>query len=618
VWCWSALALAHPPVLLPLAPAPVVELPEGRAWPTIADTTGHWRDRSFLDVPVRVAGREVFGGGTSYRFQGGRLSQVVTRTPNRTVRSAVFGTPAVARSVGTEGVPAGTVVVEAGWYATTDGLLPVHRVTVDSGHGVWTSLVGADGALVRREGPPDAGGTLTVRHHERAVTADPLVESPLRFATVETASGALAVTDDLGAWSLPEAGTVRLEGPWFVADDRRGTNFVLDVDGDAVLDAPDDQGELDAFVFAHQVRDTWLPYAADHPWLTTPVNLAIDLPPAGCNAYYWGYTLHFYRPMPACWAPAQTADVVYHEWGHGLHFQGRVSGPFDLAASEGMADVVAWLILRDPNVAGPLFKDGQGFRDLDEVRRYPEDVDPLDSHFSGLILSGAMINLVGLWEDEPGRFESWLLTFMSVGPTLESAWDDALFADDDDGNVANGTPGECALARAFAPHGYGPLVNGWTLDLLHEPPMDPPGDAEIPLTVQVDSNLNRCLELADAGVSVVYAVDDGEPATLALTGSGDEATGALPALPPGAVVTYHFTGALDGTELDDTEFSFTVGEIAEPPPPDPTEEPAGSEPSGTDEPDPETAAGGCGCATGPSTSWAWLGLAGLAIFRRRR
>lgn len=600
------------PYVLPLLPPPQILVDVGdREVP--AEPTRVWGPLAITEVPTIVDGVRVFRGDTSIRAVGGRVAQVVVRTP-RVPTVGTFPT-----HVG-ETLPGVILEEERVWFPTGDGLVAARWVTTDTGHEL---VVDGDGRVRFRAGPPHGAGTVAALHHPRRPD-DPLVASPLVGVTLRGAAGD-TVTDDAGAWSLSDAApTVSLEGPWFTVDDQGGAALSAVVgDGDVVLDHPDDLSELDAWVAATTVRAAWLPYGPGHEWLEGNVTLEVDQALASCNAYYWAWTLHFYRPVRSCFPPAQHADVVWHEWGHGLHDHSR-AGPFDLALSEGAADVVAWRLSGDDVIARGLFKDGTGFRDLSEVRRFPDDADDYDAHETGRIVSGALRALSLDWADEPaGTFERWFLAWLAVGPAMESAYDDALVADDDDGDLQNGTPHECDLAVAFGPHGYGPLQDGFgRVTAQHEPPRALVADGPTPVVVEWETDLDRCFDVEPGDVALVVTVDGGDEQRADLVGEGARAEGSLPSAPPGAVVRWRFEGEVHGevVDLPGRGGWYELTAAGEGPPPDEDPDPTASPTTPTTTPAADDQAGaepaGCGCASSAPAPWGFGALAALALRRR--
>jgi len=170
------------------------------------------------------------------------------------------------------------------------------------------------------------------------------------------------------------------------------------------------------------------------------------------------------NPRPCSGTTAQMASVVYHEYGHGINDRfyeenGSPDGMINGATHEGMADVVAALIEDWPEQGRGFFGPGTFVNNLDNTNRYPDDISG-EVHNDGLIISGAFWDLrlntdlvtaqylhhyamYGL-PDDPNNgiaFSEWFI--------------EVLVADDDDGNISNGTPNFAAINDAFNQHSIG-------------------------------------------------------------------------------------------------------------------------------------------------------------------
>jgi uncharacterized protein (TIGR03382 family) len=110
---------------------------------------------------------------------------------------------------------------------------------------------------------------------------------------------------------------------------------------------------------------------------------------------------------------------------------------------------------------------GRGFffsddplREIDPVGteyRWPQDIEEI--HHTGMIISGAFWDLRKAFIAAYGYDQGELLTNKLYVASLRRAISiptcliEALAADDDDGNLSNGTPHECAIREAFGAHG---------------------------------------------------------------------------------------------------------------------------------------------------------------------
>ena len=192
--------------------------------------------------------------------------------------------------------------------------------------------------------------------------------------------------------------------------------------------------------------------------LTTNVNHAQH-----CNAFWDpnGQTLNFfsagtYMDM-TCANSGLIADVIFHEWGHGL--DDNTGGIDDHGMSEGFGDAIAMYMNQDYIIGKEFFpEEHKPVRDLSEVKVYPEDVSD-DPHVTGQIVAGAWWDLnqglkaaLGATKahDLMGKF---LFKGIYEFPKMSDVYQATLVLDDDDGDLTNGTPNLCIINAAFKKHG---------------------------------------------------------------------------------------------------------------------------------------------------------------------
>jgi uncharacterized protein (TIGR03382 family) len=191
--------------------------------------------------------------------------------------------------------------------------------------------------------------------------------------------------------------------------------------------------------------------------ITANVNLAQN-----CNAFFDGRTVNFFRASAECQNTGLLQDVVYHEYGHAVHAAEIIDGvgAFDTAMSEGAADFFAAQITGDPKMGVGFFHSDRPLRNIDpddKENRWPQDIGEV--HKTGLIFGGTFWDLRKDLIETLGEDEGIALTKKifagalrrSVG--IPSSLIEALAADDDDGNLANGTPHECSIRNAYGRHG---------------------------------------------------------------------------------------------------------------------------------------------------------------------
>ena len=331
-----------------------------------------------------------------------------------------------------------------------------------------------------------------------------------------------------------------------------------------------------------------------HNWHknTDPSSTAMDLPvvihlwyeggPFGGNdqepnAFSNGDTIMFLGLSDQSMAMADGGSVLYHEYGHSINnlFAESLGGTFNNAtAQEGIADVVAAMIEDHPRVGLGVFvnEPTRSIRDADNELRYPEDIEG-ESHHDGQILSGAFWDLRKLTDNET---TTRLLHFARYGlpddqqdGMMFGEWFlEVLTADDDDGNLNNGTPHCDEIIEAFKKHGIGPDLFLQT-SFLHEPLPDT-DDTKNNYTVQFNFSSLGLKGGGDQHAIVEYWTNR-DPQRVSMEAFADDADGfaaLIPAQRAGTMVNYSIyrVGAegeentlLSGRGAVDGVYSFLVG-----------------------------------------------------------
>ncbi len=203
-------------------------------------------------------------------------------------------------------------------------------------------------------------------------------------------------------------------------------------------------------------------YAAS-PWFARPLTANTNLTRT-CNAHWdtlFG-TVNFYSGDGRCANSGLIADIIYHEWGHGL--DANTGGIIDPAFSEGFGDIVS-MVMTGSHVVGPDFGlNGGAVRDLEPDRVYPRDVNN-SVHDTGLIIGSTFWSLFKALKERYSEDEALVILRRYVFQmifTVErytDVYDALLVIDDDDADLSNGTPNLCLLNKIFNRHGLA-TVNG--------------------------------------------------------------------------------------------------------------------------------------------------------------
>lgn len=218
--------------------------------------------------------------------------------------------------------------------------------------------------------------------------------------------------------------------------------------------------ERDVFKTINDVHDffqTFAPgFAFANQLMTARVNIANS-----CNAY-WDGTINFYQAGGGCGNTGQMMDVVAHEYGHGIQ-QAILGGQGNEGLGEGNGDVIGFL-MSGSSMIGRGFYDCTatgGIRDANNTLRYPENVVGQEIHAAGRVIAGfhwdAMQDQIaeyGSW----GRYSTaydWHWGRALQLPMTQPAQVLATFiANDNDGNLSNGTPQFNAYCLGATNHGF--------------------------------------------------------------------------------------------------------------------------------------------------------------------
>jgi hypothetical protein len=285
-----------------------------------------------------------------------------------------------------------------------------------------------------------------------------------------------------------------------------------------------------------------------HPslaWLDQTLQVFVN-EAGSCNALSTGDDIHFFAGDATCENTARIVDIVLHEFGHSLHVQSHLAGEVDSALGEGAADFFAANLVGDSGIGRGLSFDDVSVRELDPIgseRRFPEDFEG-SVHNAGLIIGGALWDLRTALIAELGAAagiaatERVYLGVLQLAPDIATSYQAALLGDDDDGDLTNGTPHECAIEAAFAAHG---LVPGFEETALSTPVVE---GRTISITVTTPVG-RACPPKLVTGIDLVVGDE-----TIAMTAEGARYRGELPAPPGPAVVSYHVIARFDdGSEL---------------------------------------------------------------------
>jgi hypothetical protein len=367
---------------------------------------------------------EVASDGLSYAFKPARQLEATSAT------GELFS---IVTEVGTERVLQWNSL-HLKISSTVQGV--VNNRSVNDG----TSTLG----LPRVQGTYGSGGWFGNR---RTVTADAKgrLEAPngVRSLTVTLSSPVVQVAHSSGKSAALE----------LISDARGGLLF--DAERNSTL------AENTTFYHITVARD-WAKGYISAPWFDKPVTANVNIADS-CNAFWNGRSVNFFNAggkrgrdgtIRDCNNTGEIADVVYHEWGHGL--DNNTGGIDDGAYSEGIGDIVSMLIT-DSNLVGPgFFADGKPVRDLEGEYSYPKDKGEV--HKEGLIIGSTWWHMTGALKEKYGAdvgrqtASRWFLKSLYTTSQYTDSYQALLVLDAEDGEPGEG-PNFCLINTAFARHG---------------------------------------------------------------------------------------------------------------------------------------------------------------------
>ena len=326
---------------------------------------------------------------------------------------------------------------------------------------------------------------------------------PMPFATVTTPSG--SVTTD-GGGNLPFAVdgdiTSTLSGEYVHMNDNCGAisltsagdlDFGTSAGTDCTTPGTGGAGNTHAsrsgFHELNRIIEMGRGQLPSNNWLTQQLTSNMNINQS-CNAFWNGASVNFYRSGGVCANTGEIAGVFDHEWGHGLDDNDAVP-TIASPSGEGIADIYTALRLNSSCIGRNFFPTNctgfgdaclscTGVRDIDYLKRTSGSPHTYtwsnancgsSVHCIGSVYSEAVWSL---WKRElqgaPYNYDDYTaheivtrLTYIGAGNTgvwfsggppnggcaATSGYMNYLAADDDNGDLADGTPHMAAIYKAF-------------------------------------------------------------------------------------------------------------------------------------------------------------------------
>lgn len=375
--------------------------------------------------------------------------------------------------------------------------------------------------------------------------------------------------------------TVAATGPAVTVINNAGSPttgmLTIQPDGTVAWNLSEDElgdAQLTTFVHGRIVKDYARRFATGLEFLDEQLQATVNIDDS-CNAFSDGTTINFFQSSSQCDNTGRLADVIYHEYGHSLHSHAIIpgAGNFDGAFSEGLSDYLSATITGDPGMGRGFFYNDEPLRHVDPSDKehvWPDDVAEI--HYTGLIFGGAMWDLrkalIAEYGDAAGIDLADRLFYAAVqrASNIPTTYVEILAADDDNGDLTDGTPNECIINAAFGAHGLRAL-SAEISPLSVEAPAQNGWDVSVRV---IGLATDRCpgdgVDSADLFYKPRMASEQPESASMPETDG--TYTGTIPEFAGGQVINYQVVlSFLDGTKQvfpdnpADPWYEFYVGEV---------------------------------------------------------
>jgi cysteine-rich repeat protein len=549
----------------------------------------------------RYAGMPVLGGQVSFRFKADRLVVIGSEAMPHTKsdHGGTIASSSTLQSLATKWILQDSATTAQASSVEGPLVLPIISTTHASYHTVMAVTVDGQAPLGKWRVYLDASTgeriarEQTLHFAEGTVRYDVPLRSPLldreylpapeASLTVNSAAQNSSATGVISWEGINDATVeVRTKGPLVEVFTQSGpeaqASILVSADGfldwseagDELLDA-----QLASFVHSYIAKEKVRTLNPNLSWLDTPlpVNVNID---DSCNAFSDGNSINFFIESSQCANTARLADVVYHEFGHSMHSHSIIEGvgSFDGAMSEGLSDYLSATITNDPAMGVGFFKSDAPLRHIDPASRehvWPDDVEEI--HYTGLIFAGAMWDLRKLMIAQYGYEAGTALTdkffygAVQRSTNIPATYVEVLLEDDDDGDLANGTPNLCDINAAFGAHGLRTLsANAGNLSVV-APTLE---GYEVKMTLQGLTAECPGDAVVNANIDWLLRSDRNNKGEVEMSEADDLFTGTIPAADDGEVIRYKVNVEFaDGTSKTfpdnpaDPRYEFYVGEIVE-------------------------------------------------------
>lgn len=349
------------------------------------------------------------------------------------------------------------------------------RVRTEDPLGAWMTYVDAhSGQVLQRTNDIHfAYSGTTNTQVQRYGYCDGITGMTLPYLNITVQGVGNTVSDINGNWSIngtggPRTVTSELKGPYvdiynyggaqaaFTGTAQENVPFTV-----SFLDVNAQNDERDTFDAVNDIHDFFELFDPGFHYSNVSINANVSRN-STCNAY-WDGTINFYREGGGCANTGEMQQVVHHEFGHGIQNE-IIGGQGGQGLGEGNGDITGNLITQDPIIGRGFYLNNctSGIRNSVNTLRYPGDVVGQEIHYAGQVIAGfnwdAMVLLQAQYGTNAGTImsgERWHFGRVLLSPQTQPDQVLATFvADDDNGNLDDGTPNHAIFCEAATNHGF--------------------------------------------------------------------------------------------------------------------------------------------------------------------
>lgn len=447
----------------------------------------------------------------------------------------------------------------------------VYRVTVetDGRTGAWITDVDAKtGQILSRQNDVHFINYLGTTQGEvqNGTYCNGSAIVPLGWMNVVINPVGTATSNPAGAWTLtngdstPRNAVTRFYGPWIDVNRASSGNppdpqlTQLATPGVPLVvdwnDGNSRQDERDCFQAVSEIHDWFETIDPGYVYSNTRITCNVGVP-GQCNAF-WNGSINFYNTGGGCYNTGEIEGVVDHEFGHGIQ-NNLVGSQGNEGLGEGNGDITLNFLI-DESIIGRGFNIGNctgGIRNSDNNLQYPEGKTGA-IHHDGQIIAGVVWDVREILEQNlgaaAGKHRAGLLWHFGRKIERPRFQPDQVFsmyvADDDDGNLDNGTPNWTAICEGATRHdvdqdGFPCLEVIEGVFFVHTPLTTPQPEGNAVITADIQTTVAGA-DIVDSSVKLHYTVNNGgaEVVVVMTPQGGNTYTAVIPGLQEADEVAY--------------------------------------------------------------------------------